>query len=266
MRRRVSVQLILAAVLVAMLLLAVVAPGLIAGNPDAVDVARRLAPPSAAFPFGTDETGRDVFARVVHGTRTTLGVVGAALVLAALVGGLLGMIAGFARGAPDLAVSRVADAVLAFPPIVLGVVIAGTLEAGIFTLVMALALIYAPAFFRVARAAALSECELAYVEAARVLGHSEAAVLFRHVARNVAPTVLLQAVILFPLALQISAALGFLGLGVQPPTPDWGASLQESRNYLTVAPWLAVFPGLALLLASLAASLLGRVLSGEGRA
>ena len=264
MRRAPSFQLVLAAILVAALLLAALAPSLIAGSPDAVDVTRRLAPPSAAFPFGTDETGRDVFARVVHGTRTTLGVVGSALALAALTGGLLGMIAGFTRGVPDLAVSRLADAVLAFPPIVLGVVIAGTLGAGIPTLVLGLALIYAPAFFRVARAAALTEAGLAYVEAARVLGHSETATLFRHVARNVVPTVALQAVILFPLALQISAALGFLGLGVQPPTPDWGASLQESRNYVTTAPWLAIFPGLALLLASLAASLLGRVLSARG--
>lgn len=260
MRRRVSLEAALAAVLLLLLVVMAIAPSLLAGSPDAVDVARRLAPPSAAFPFGTDETGRDVFARVVHGTRVTLGIVALALGVAAVIGGALGAAAGFAGGWPDLGVSRLADVVLAFPPIVLGVVVAGTLGAGATTLVLALAVIYAPSFFRVGRAAALGEAALPYVEAARTLSHGEGAILLRHVARNVAPAIGLQAVILFPLALQIGAALGFLGLGVQPPTPDWGASLQESRNYVTSAPWLAIFPGVALLLASLAASLVGRVL------
>jgi ABC-type phosphate transport system permease subunit len=138
-----------------------------------------------------------------------------------------------------------------------------TLGPGATNLIIALGIIYAPVFFRIARAAALAEGARAYVEAARALGHSEWAVLLRHVGPNVLPTVLLQCVILFPLALQIQAALGFLGLGVPPPTPDWGASLQESRNYLTAAPWLAIFPGLALLVAALAAMLLGRGLQAR---
>ena len=236
------------------------APGLFAGPPDAVSIIERLQPPSAHYPFGTDETGRSVYARVVHGTGITLGMVGASLALAALLGGLLGALAGFNGRIPDLILSRVADAVLAFPPIILGVVLASTFGAGAAKLVLALAVVYGPVFFRVARAEALVQSGAAYVEAARALGHSEAAVLLRHVLRNVVPVVLLQCVILFPLALQIEAALGFLGLGVPPPTPDWGASLQESRNYLTSAPWLAVFPGLTLLLAAITASLLGRAL------
>jgi peptide/nickel transport system permease protein len=251
-------------VLTLILLAISLAPGLFAGPPDAVEVTRRLEAPSAQFWFGTDETGRDVYARVVHGAGTTLGIVGAAIALAGLMGGGLGALAGFLGRLPDLTLSRGADALLAFPPIILGVVLASTLGAGAGNLILALAVIYAPVFFRVARAAALVESGRAYVEAARTLGHGEWAVLTRHLARNVAPTVLLQCVILFPLALQIQAALGFLGLGVPPPTPDWGASLQESRNYLTVAPWLAIFPGLALLLAAIAASLLGRALqAGE---
>jgi peptide/nickel transport system permease protein len=245
-------------VLTGFLLLLALLPGLFAGAPDQVDVARRLMPPSAALWFGTDETGRDVFARIVHGTGSTLGIVSAAITLAAIAGGVLGAIAGFHGRASDLALSRGADALLAFPPIILGVVLAATLGAGALNLIFALSVIYAPAFFRVARAAALTEANRAYVEAARALGHGEWAVLWRHVARNVAPTVVLQCVILFPLALQLQAALGFLGLGVPPPTPEWGASLQESRNYLTMAPWLAIFPGLALLLAAMTAMLLGR--------
>lgn len=247
----------------ALLLAVALVPGLLAGSPDAVDIARRLAPPSAVNWFGTDETGRDVYARVVHGAGTTLGIVGAAVLLAALLGGAAGAVAGFVGRLGDMALSRGADALLAFPPIILGVVIAATLGPGAVNLVLALGVIYAPVFFRIARAAALGEAARAYVEAARALGHREWAVLLRHVAPNVVPTVLLQCVILFPLALQIQAALGFLGLGVPPPTPDWGASLQESRNYLAAAPWLAIFPGLALLIAALAALLLGRGLQSR---
>lgn len=260
---RSRLALIIGCALCAAFLVISLAPGLFAGAPDAVDVARRLEAPSARFWFGTDESGRDVYARVIHGAGTTLGIVGAAIAIAGLIGGGLGALAGFAGRLPDLALSRMADALLAFPPIILGVVLASTLGSGAANSVLALAIIYVPVFYRVARAAALMESGRAYVEAARTLGHGEAAVLLRHVLRNVAPVVALQGVILFPLALQIQAALGFLGLGVPPPTPDWGASLQESRNYLTAAPWLATFPGLALLLAALAASLLGRALQAR---
>jgi peptide/nickel transport system permease protein len=263
MSRRARIEYGLGLSLAGLLVVVAVAPGLFAGPPDGVDIARRLAPPSATNWFGTDETGRDLYARVVHGAGTTLGIVGAAVLLAALVGGCAGAAAGFFGRLGDLALSRSADALLAFPPIILGVVIAATLGPGATNLVLALGVIYAPVFFRVARAAAIGEASRAYVEAARALGHGEWAVLLRHVAPNVLPTVLLQFVILFPLALQIQAALGFLGLGVPPPTPDWGASLQESRNYLTAAPWLAIFPGLALLVASLAALLLGRGLQAR---
>ncbi|MBR0666290.1 ABC transporter permease [Roseomonas hellenica] len=260
---RPRLMLLIGCALCAAFLVISLAPGLFAGPPDAVAVARRLEAPSAQFWFGTDESGRDVYARVIHGAGTTLGIVGAAIAIAGLAGGGLGALAGFAGRLPDLALSRMADALLAFPPIILGVVLASTLGSGAVNSVLALSIIYVPVFYRVARAAALMESGRAYVEAARTLGHGEAAVLLRHVLRNVAPVVALQGVILFPLALQIQAALGFLGLGVPPPTPDWGASLQESRNYLTVAPWLATFPGLALLLAALAASLLGRALQAR---
>ncbi|MBP0445856.1 ABC transporter permease [Roseomonas sp. SSH11] len=265
MMRRGRIEWLLGGGLVVLFLAISIAPGLFAGSPDAVAVTRRLEAPSAEFWFGTDETGRDVYARVVHGAGSTLGVVATAIALAGVLGGSLGALAGFAGRLPDLALSRSADALLAFPPIILGVVLASTLGTGAGNLILALAIIYAPVFFRVARAAALMETGRAYVEAARTLGHGEWAVLTRHVARNVAPSVVLQCVILFPLALQIQAALGFLGLGVPPPSPDWGASLQESRNYLTVAPWLAIFPGLALLLAAMATSLLGRALQTAGR-
>lgn len=237
------------------------APGLIAvQSPFAIDPSHALLPPSAAHPFGTDDVGRDVFSRVVHGTRITLGLVATALLLAAAAGGLLGAVAGYAGGWPDLIAGRLADMVLTFPPIIAGVMITGILGPGADHLVLALTIVTLPAFFRIGRAAALAEAALTYVEAARALGFSESAILLRQVLPNVLPVLVLQYVILFPLALQIEAALGFLGLGVAPPTPDWGAILEQGKNFILVAWWLSVWPGLFLLAAAAAITLLGRAL------
>jgi peptide/nickel transport system permease protein len=252
-------ELALGIVLVAAILLVVAFPGLFATqSPVAIEVARALQPPSGAHWFGTDEVGRDVYARAIHGARVTLGTVALSLLVSALVGGVSGLIGGFVGRLTDLVAGRVIDVMLSFPPIVLGVVITGVLGPGIVNLMLALSIVYVPVFFRIARSGAMTEAQLTYVEAARALGVSEPAILVRHVARNVLPLVLLQYTILFPLALQIGAALGFLGLGVQPPTPDWGAALNEGRNYLLVAPWMSIFPGLFILVSALSVILLGR--------
>lgn len=243
------------------LLWVVVLPGTVAvQSPTAVDVNAALQPPSRAHLFGTDDTGRDVFARVVHGARVTLGLVAGALALSAVLGGVAGLAAGYYGRAADLLPSRLVDVVLSFPPIVLGVVITGVLGPGAVNLVLALAVVYLPTFFRAARAGAIGEAARPYVEAARSLGAREGAILLRHVLPNVLPLVLLQWVVLFPLALQVEAALGFLGLGVQPPTPDWGASLAQAKDMLLGAPWLSIFPGLAILLSATAVTILGRAL------
>jgi peptide/nickel transport system permease protein len=247
-------ELAIAAVLLLPLLVVALAPGLIADrSPYEVDVTQALQPPSAEHWFGTDDVGRDLFARVVYGTRVT-----GSLAISALLGGLAGLMAGFFGRWPDMLAGRAVDVVLSFPPIILGVVITGVLGSGMVNLVAALAIVYVPVFFRIARAGAIAESARTYVEAARALGFGEWAILFRHVLRNVVPLVLLQYVILFPLALQIEAALGFLGLGIQPPTPDWGALLEQAKNYLLFAPWLSIFPGLFILTAALGVVLLGR--------
>jgi peptide/nickel transport system permease protein len=205
----------------------------------------------------------DLFARVVHATRITLGLVAGALFLSALVGGTLGLIAGFVGGAVDLATARAVDVVLTFPPIIAGVVITGILGPGAGNLVLALAIVYMPMFFRIARSGALAESKRTYVEAARALGFGDASILFRQVLPNVMPLVLLQYVILFPLALQIEAALGFLGLGVAPPTPDWGAILEQGKNFILVAWWISLWPGLFLLASAFAVMVLGRLLQAR---
>ena len=252
--------------LVILLLLAVLAgaPGLLAiQSPFAIDVDRTLDPPSALHWFGTDDVGRDVFARVAFGARVTLSICAGALGLSAIVGGVLGLVAGFLGGWLDLVCSRVVDVVLSFPPLILGVMVTGTLGADAFNLALALAVVYAPTFFRIARSGALVESNLAYVEAARSVGLSEGAILVRHVARNVLPILLVQYVVMFPLVLQIQAAMGFLGLGVQPPTPDWGAILQTGKDYVLLAPWMSAFPGAAVLITAAALTLVGRAISRQ---
>jgi peptide/nickel transport system permease protein len=145
-----------------------------------------------------------------------------------------------------------------FPPIIAGVMITGVLGPGAANLILALAVIYLPNFFRISRAAALAEAQLTYVEAARAAGFTEASILLRQVLPNVLPVLVLNTVTSFPLALQIEAALGFLGLGVVPPAPDWGAILEQGKNFILIAWWMSLWPGVFVLLSAAAMSLLGR--------
>jgi peptide/nickel transport system permease protein len=253
--------LLLGVLLAAIMLYVVALPAtLTAHSPTQVQVAAALQPPSIAHPFGTDDTGRDLFARVLYGARITLGIVAGSLALAAIAGGSLGLLAGFFGRASDMLASRLVDVVLSFPPIFLGVVITGILGPGVRNLVLAMAIVYAPVFFRIARSGAIAEAARTYVEAARALGLTEWRILRGHVARNVLPLIFLQYMILFPLALQIEAALGFLGLGVQPPTPDWGSILAQAKDLLLAAPWMSVFPGAFILISAAAVILIGRSL------
>lgn len=265
--RRLTPGLAFGLALLAAFAVMVAMPGLIAHqSPIAIDPARALQPPSAAHWFGTDDVGRDVFSRVIYGARVTLGLVAGSLLIAALLGGGMGLAAGYAGGVTDLVAGRLADMVLTFPPVIAGVVITGVLGPGAGNLVLALSVVYVPTFFRIARSGAIAEAARPYVEAARASGSTEFAILRRHIFPNVLPLVVLQYVILFPLALQIEAALGFLGLGVAPPTPDWGAILEQGKNFILVAWWLSLWPGLFLLASAVAVGILARALqSGPGR-
>jgi peptide/nickel transport system permease protein len=245
--------------LVAFIVLVLLLPGLFTDqSPMSVNVEKALEPPSLLHPFGTDDVGRDVLARVVHGARITLSICAGALVAAAVFGGGLGLVSGFAGGRIDMLFGRLIDVVLSFPPIILGVMVTGILGPKTINLVFALTVVYLPVFFRIARSGAIAEAGLTYVEAARSIGLSEPTILWRHVTRNVLPLLLVQYMVLFPLVLQIQSALGFLGLGVQPPAPDWGAILQQGKDYILLAPWMSAFPGLAILITALALMLIGR--------
>lgn len=261
LRARLEPDLTLGLVLLAFVLLVVLFPGLFSSHsPLAVNVDKAMEAPSAAHPFGTDDVGRDVLARVVHGARITLSICASALAAAALIGGALGLVSGFLGGRIDMVLGRLVDVILSFPPIIFGVMVTGILGPKTLNLVFALTVVYVPLFFRIARSGAMAEAGMTYVEAARSLGLPPGLILLRQVARNVLPVILVQCMVLFPLVLQIQAALGFLGLGVQPPTPDWGAILQQGKDYILLAPWMSAFPGLAILITALALMLVGRAL------
>ena len=226
-------------------------------SPFTIAVNDALQAPSAAHWFGTDDTGRDVYARVIYGTRVTLAICAGSLLISALIGGALGLISGYVGGLVDQALGRLVDVMLSFPPIILGVIITGVLGPAMVNLIIALSIVYMPVFFRIARAGAMAEVGTTYVEAARSIGLTDGAILRRHVARNVTPLILTQYMILFPLILQIQAALGFLGLGVQPPTPSWGQMVAEGRSSMFFQPYLVTIPGIAILVLVISINMMG---------
>ncbi|QBI20801.1 ABC transporter permease [Egibacter rhizosphaerae] len=245
--------------ILALLLAIVAAPWLFTNaDPNVVNPAERLSPPSGEHWFGTDDVGRDIYARVIYGTRVTLGILLASLAFAGVLGGTSGIVAGYLGRSTDMLFGRGVDVILSFPPLILGLILTGILGAGTQNLVLAMSVIYFPTFFRIGRSGTMSESTKVYAEAAYALGYSRFRILSRHIARNVVPLLLAQLMVVFPLALQIQAALSFLGLGVQPPTPDWGNILEQSQNFLLAAPWMSAFPGLAILVSALGMILLGR--------
>ncbi len=228
------------------LLAAIFAPLLLAHDPDFVDVANRLQAPSAAHWFGTDALGRDVFARVIYGARISLLAGFSVVTVGALFGTMLGAVAAYARGWPEEALMRLTDLVLCFPPIILAMAIAAALGIGTVNTVIAMLVVWWPKFARLARSLVIVQRSQEYVEAAQVVGFGPAHILFRHVIPNaVGPLVVLVTLDLGN-AILVFAGLSFLGLGVIPPTPEWGAMVAEGRE-LVQQWWVATFPGIAIL-------------------
>ena len=247
-------------IVAALLLVAALGPALVPGDPYAMSVRERLQPPSQNRVLGTDEFGRDVLARLVHGSRLTLQIGVVSVGIALLVGGLLGMVSGFVGGWFDVLMMGLVDVLLAFPAILLALAIIAVLGPGLTNTMIAVGIASIPGFARVVRAATLEVKERVYVEAARALGGSAIHVMFRHVGRNIVSPLLVLVTLQFPVALLSSAALGFIGLGAQPPEPEWGAMLVSARDYLRRAPWLVNAPGLAIVLTVLGFNLLGNAL------
>jgi len=222
-----------------------------------IEVSSRLLAPSAAHWFGTDALGRDVLALVAVGTRTSLGVALAAVAAGLLCGVPLGLLAAARGGLADDALARAGDLVFAFPSLLLAVLLAAAAGPGAMTAVIAIGVFNVPVFARLVRGNALSLMQRDFVMAARVAGRSTAAIAFDHLLPNVATLIVVQATIQLSLAIVAEAGLSYVGLGVQPPDPSWGRMLNEAQTLASSAPWLALFPGLALALAVLALNLVG---------
>jgi peptide/nickel transport system permease protein len=203
--------------------------------------------PSGSHLFGTDRFGRDVLSRTIHGTRIALGVALSSIGIAVLVGSVLGLIGGFVGGWSDMLIGRVMDILFSFPTLVLAIAIAAMMGPGLNNAVLAIAVVYVPLFCRVARGPVIAERAKEHVAAAIALGGGSLRIIFRHILPSVS----------LAFAILIEASLSYVGLGTQPPDPSWGTMLNEGRTYLETAPWMSIFPGLAIMLAVLGFNLLG---------
>jgi peptide/nickel transport system permease protein len=238
-------------------LVAVLAPLLAPYPPDETHPNWRLYPPNEYFLMGTDEFGRDILSRVIYGSRISLQVGVIAVGLALVLGSGLGLLAGYYGRWVDNVTMRAMDVLFAFPAILLAIAIMAMLGASITNAMIAIGIVYAPSFARLIRASVLSLKEREFVDAARVLGVSDAGILARHIVPNLLAPLIVQATFSFSTAILTEAALSFLGLGTPPPTPSWGTMLSASRRYVELAPWPAIFPGLAIMVVVLGFNLFG---------
>jgi ABC-type dipeptide/oligopeptide/nickel transport system permease subunit len=251
------------AILLLVVLVAAFAPTLAPHDPAASIVANRFAPPgwadggSWAHVLGGDNLGRDIFSRVVVGTRASI-VIGFSVVLAAMViGSLVGAVSGYLGGAVDAVIMRIVDFQLSFPFILLAIIFMAILGPGLWSTMAALAFAIWVNYARLVRGETLKLRELEFIEAARVIGVSDTAIVLRHVLPNVMPTIIVMATLDVAWVIIFEAALSFLGLGVQPPTPSWGVMISEGRNYLYESHWMSLGPGLSILITSIGINLLG---------
>jgi peptide/nickel transport system permease protein len=237
--------------------LAVAAPLVARQDPVEQVLVQRLKPPTGAHYFGTDNLGRDVFARVVYGGRISLRVGLIAVGLGVMVGALLGLLAGYGGRLADSAISRTMEVVLAFPPTLLAIAIVAARGPGLENTMMAIGLVSIPVYARLMRSSVLALKEREYVLAARCTGASGGRILFRHILPNGLSPLIVQATLGIATAIIEAAALGFLGLGARPPTPEWGLMLTDARNFLLNAPWAMIFPGAAIMVTVLGFNLFG---------
>jgi peptide/nickel transport system permease protein len=243
-------------IIVTMLALSLLAPLISPYDPAQLAVRNRMQPPSWLHLFGTDDLGRDIFTRVLYSGRTSIAVGFAVVIFASVIGVFMGLMAGFFRKL-DAPVSRLIDAMMAFPDILLAIALVAALGASAVNVVIALGVVYAPRLARVVRASTLVIRELPYVEAARALGVPTHVTLVRHVLRNITSPLLVQATFIFANAILAEAGLSFLGVGISPDIPTWGTMISAGRQYMEQAPWIMWFPGGAIIMAVLSLQLVG---------
>jgi ABC-type dipeptide/oligopeptide/nickel transport system permease subunit len=257
-RPRLRANLILGGALVLMLILAaLLAPLLTPYAPDTITSAARLRPPSLEHPFGTDRLGRDMFSRVLYGSRIALQMSLLSVLLSALPGIWLGLLAGYHGGWGEQLLSRAMEAWLAFPGLLLAIVLVARIGPSLSTTVLALGVVGIPSFYRLARGGALSARHMLYVEAARAVGVGSMRILLRHILPNLASPLIVLLTLRIGSMLLAAGGLSFIGLGAQPPLPEWGALLAAGRDDIERAWWLSLFPGLAFTLSVMGFNLLG---------
>ncbi len=244
-------------IIFASVVVAVTAPAIVPYDVRAMSPQDALTPPGGRYFFGTDEFGRDVFSRVLLGSRVSLVVALFSVLTAVALGTSVGLAAGYYGGWWDSVSMRAMDIIFAFPAILLAIAIMAVLGTSLFNLVIAIGIVYTPQFARVARAAVMGVRSLEFIDAARALGMGNARIIGRHVVPNVMAPMIVQISLSLSLAILSESALSFLGLGTRPPTPSWGNMLSDGRQLLELAPWNAVFPGLAIMIVVLGFNLLG---------
>lgn len=244
-------------IVVAVLLVALAAPAIAPHDPVANNLTQRLRAPSLQHLFGTDDFGRDVFSRVVWGTRISLLVAAIVVTIAALGGAFIGLVAGYLGGRVDDIVMRVVDVLLAFPAILLALAVMAALGSSLVNVIIAVAVAFLPRFARLQRAVVLTVRERDFVTAAEALGGSRRRILWRHVMPNCLAPVIVMSTVSAADAILVEASLSFLGLGVQPPAPTWGAVISDGRSFLQNAPWISGLSGFAIMLTVLGLNLVG---------
>ena len=238
-------------------LLAILAPVLAPHDPLDQNILFRLKPPSAEHWMGTDYYGRDVLSRLMYGARISLTIGLLAIGIALIIGSLIGLIAGYFGGRTDIIIMQIMDVLLAFPSLILGLVVVAMLGPSISNLVIAIALTAIPPFARIARAPTITVKEREFVEAGRALGYSDLRLMLGHILPNILPESLVMASLWLATAIRVEASLAFIGLGVSPPTATWGGMIREGFENILDSFWLALFPSFAILLVVFALNLLG---------
>jgi len=242
---------------VALIAVAMLAPWVAPYDPDAQDVINRLGDPSAAHWFGTDEFGRDVLSRVIWGARISLFVGFVATMAGVVIGTVIGIVSGYYGGWVDRVITACTDVLLSFPQLIMGLILVAVLGPSLQNLILAIAVTAVPAFVRVARGSTLAMKERDFVDACRALGYGDLRIMFLHVLPNILDEVVVMASLWLATAIRTESTLAFIGLGVPPPTATWGGIVREGFDNLLDAPWMSVFPSLAILAVMIALNLIG---------
>lgn len=239
------------------IVVSIVGPFLTTKDPTEVMMLNKLQPPSAEFWFGTDNFGRDIFTRIIHGMGLTLKVGFLSVAIGGSIGVVFGIVSGYYGGKIDTIIMRVMDVLLAFPGILLALAIVSVLGGSLQNVIIAVSIFSVPAFARIVRSSTLSVRQLEYIDAVRALGASDFRIIFKHILPNVVSPIIVQATLRIATAVLTASGLSFLGLGAQPPEPEWGAMLNDGRTYMKTAPHLMLFPGMMIAIVVLAFNIFG---------